>query len=373
MRIQVLLGTLNAIELMRLDLPFEGASKSGTVLKKAIGGTALMYGCRIKFWSSIRTPLLFVVSHDPRRVEAYATGLQDLSTPAARMWTLLLGILLTALASLAASTARPCLDPNDVPVVIRKSTETMKTYWDAEPDYDYRETDLQSRGGTKTFQELMILGSRYERLIAINGKPLSREEDAKEQSKLDAAITARRSESPEERTQRVAGEQKDRQRNFALIQQIPLAFDFSFEGEQQLAGREVYVFKATPKSHYRPINRETQVLKGMQGRLWVDKETFNWVKVEAECIHPVSIVGYLARVEPGTRFELEMLPGSDGVWMPSHYAMRALAKVFFVFNRESSQEESYDDYHKAAKYQMPSLSVASIEDRSTTLDPSTPE
>jgi hypothetical protein len=43
----------------------------------------------------------------------------------------------------------------------------------------------------------------------------------------------------------------------------------------------------------------------MEGTLWIDKKTFQWVKVEATVIRPVSIAGFLAQVQTGRRFELE--------------------------------------------------------------------
>lgn len=261
---------------------------------------------------------------------------------------LALGVLILIWSTLGSSSSG--LDLDDVKLVLQRSAEMIRKYEGAAPEYDYLETDKHADGRTKTFQELMILGSRYERLVAVNGIPLSPPQEAQEQRKLEATIARRRNESQEERVQRLAKEEEIRKRNYALIEQIPAGFDFAYVGQQQLAGRDVYVLKATPKVGYRPVNRETQVLEGMQGQLWIDKETYNWVKVEAECIRPVSIVGYLARVEPGTRFELEMRPLSDGVWMPSHFAMKARAKVFFFFNHESSDDESYSEYHKATQY-----------------------
>ena len=59
------------------------------------------------------------------------------------------------------------------------------------PGYDYVERDRQQDGGTKTYEELMILGSPYERLIAVNGKPLSPEQQEQEQQKLEAAVVER--------------------------------------------------------------------------------------------------------------------------------------------------------------------------------------
>lgn len=245
--------------------------------------------------------------------------------------------------------ALPGLDAEQTNALLKKSMETFEAYWNAAPDYEYVETDQQRDGGTKTFQELMVLGSPYERLIAINGQPLSSEQAAREQHKLNAAITRRRNESQQEKQQRLAKAEQVRKRDHALIEEIPKAFDFEYLDEKQLAGR-AYVLQAIPKTGYRPPNRETEVLKGARGQIWIDKQTYNWVKAEAEVIRPVSIVAYLSRVEPGTRFELDMAPVSDKLWMPSRFTMKARAKVLFVIPHEASQDESYYGYHKAAQY-----------------------
>ena len=62
----------------------------------------------------------------------------------------------------------------------------------------------------------------------------------------------------------------------------------------------------------------------------------------------VSIGGLLARVEPGTRFELEKAPVPDGVWFASHFSMKSDAKVLHVFNHSSQDDETYFDYQKIA-------------------------
>jgi hypothetical protein len=259
-------------------------------------------------------------------------------------------IALLIVAALPLRSALPSLGPDEVNALLQKSMEKNQAYWTVAPEYEYVETDQQPNGGTKTYQELVILGSTYERLIAINGKPLSTEREAQEQQKLNATIARRRNESQEEREQRLAKAEQVRKRDHALIQEIPKAFDFEYLDERQLASRDCYVLQANPKAGYRPPNRETEVLKGARGWIWIDKETYNWVKAKAEVIRPVSIVAYLARVEPGTRFELDMAPVSDGLWMPSHFTMQARAKILFVFPHEASQDETYYGYREAAQY-----------------------
>lgn len=236
---------------------------------------------------------------------------------------------------------------NDVATIIQRSVEATDRDWKAAPGYDYLQ-QVQEDGGTKTYEVTMILGSPYERLTAVNGKPLTAEQQRDEQRKLDKVIAKRQSESPQERNDRVGKYARERKRDHSLMQQLTRAFDFKMEGQQKLGTRDVYVLRATPRPGYHPPDMEAEVLTGMQGRLWIDKSTFQWVKVQAQVIHPVTIEGFLARVEPGTRFDLEKMPVDDGIWLPKHFGMKSRAKVMFLFGHRTQEEETYWGYRKAA-------------------------
>ncbi|HEX4002927.1 MAG TPA: hypothetical protein VHX36_09770 [Candidatus Acidoferrales bacterium] len=232
----------------------------------------------------------------------------------------------------------------DAPEIISRSVVAMKHDWDADPQYDCKERDRTSQG-SKTYEDLMIDGSPYQSLIAVDEKPLSADQQASEKQKMQDAIAKRKAESPQDRAQRIAKYDEQRRRDHALIQDLTKAFDFKLAGEGRLDGHKVYVLDARPRPGYQPDSKQTQVLTGMKGKLWIDTATFQWVKVEAEVIHPVSIDGFVARVEPGTRFELEKTPVAKDVWLPRHFSMRSHAKVFFVFGKSSSDDETYFDYH----------------------------
>ena len=236
---------------------------------------------------------------------------------------------------------------HDIASIVQRSVEANAEDWKTAPDYDYFERDVQQAGGTKTYEEHMIYGSPYEQMVAVNGKPLSPEQQAQEQQKLEAAIVERQKESPKERAQRIARYERERTRNHLFMEQLTKGFVFQLMGEQKLGPREVYVLKATPRPGYEPSNIEAKVLTGMEGMLWIDKKTFQWVKVEATVIHPVSIAGFLAQVQPGTRFELEKMPVTDSIWLPEHFAMKSQARVLFLFTRKSQDDETYYGYHKA--------------------------
>jgi hypothetical protein len=235
---------------------------------------------------------------------------------------------------------------DDVHTIIQRSVAANQADWKAAPSYDFSEREKDHRGQTKTFREIMIQGSRYEQLIAINNEPLSAGQKQEEDRKLEEVRADRKSESHSERAARLARYEKSRKRDRLLMDQLTEAFDFTLIGEDDLNSHHVYVLQARPRPGYKPPNMEAQVLAGMEGKLWIDKATFQWVKVEAEVIHPVTISGFLARVEPGTRFELEKEPVSDSVWLPSHFSMRSRAKVLMLFAHNGQDDETYFDYQK---------------------------
>jgi hypothetical protein len=231
-----------------------------------------------------------------------------------------------------------------VKTIIEKSVAANQADFKAAVNFNHIETDRTGKT-SKTFRVTMIEGTPYNRLIAMNGKPLSPAQDAQEQKKFQQAIAHRHAETPHERQERIEKFEKERRQDNAMMEQITEAFNFTFMGVRKVRGFGVYVLRATPRPGYKPPNMETQVLTGMHGELWIDQKSFHWVKVTAQVIHPVSIEGFLAQVQPGTRFELEKSPvGEDDIWQPSHFSMRSNAKVLYMFERQSQEDETYTNY-----------------------------
>lgn len=231
--------------------------------------------------------------------------------------------------------------------IVNKSVEVNHADFEAATRFNWVETDGNAKGA-KTSRVTMLYGTPYYRLIALNGEPVSPLMQAQQASKEQQVTTARRAESAEQRRERIEKFEKERRRDNAMMQEITKAFDFTMVGLQKDRGYSVYVLKATPRPGYKAPTMETQVLTGMHGELWIEQDGFHWVKVTAQVIHPVSIEGFLAEVEPGTQFELENQPVGDGsTWQVSHFSMRSHARVLHLFTHESSDEETYSEYQPA--------------------------
>lgn len=238
----------------------------------------------------------------------------------------------------------------DVPAIVQRSVAANETDWAAAPDYAWVEDDRNGQE-TRTWEVTMILGSPWRRLIKVDGRPLSPQEQKKEQRKLDDVTRQRASESPSAKARRIANYVRDRKRDQLLMDQLAKAFDFTLSGQQKIGSRDVYVLRATPRNGYSPPNKEARVLLGMEGELWIDAKTFQWVKVTAQVLHPVSIVGFLARVEPGTSFELEKMPVAEGIWLPKHFAMHSRTRILSMIAHQTQDDETYYDYRKLSQSQ----------------------
>ena len=231
---------------------------------------------------------------------------------------------------------------------VQQSVKEVEEDWRQAGNYSFIERDIESKREskpiTKTYQVLMIDGSPYNRLIGIDDRALTPQEQAEEQRKLQEAIQKRQHENYRERDKRVAKYERERHQDQAMLLAMVDAFTFRLIGDETVDGRDCWVFDAQPKPGYEPVTRETKVLKGMRGRMWIDKATNQWVKVTAEVVKPVSFYGFFAKVGEGTRFTLEQEPVSQNVWLPKHFCVNVNATALGFLNEDYVDDESYRDY-----------------------------
>lgn len=252
---------------------------------------------------------------------------------------------------LAFAAAHDVSNPS-IPEIVRRSVITNTNDWKSQPQFAYQEFDLKSKvdgGGSvhpqqsRRYEVLMIEGSPYNHLVAINNEPLSGAQAAQENAKLQRETLRRQHESPEDRRARIAKYENGRAEEHLLMQQMAEAFDFKLIGEETLEGAECYVLDATPRADYQPPVERARVLTGMRGRLWIDKSEYHWVKVQAEVISPVEFGLFVAQVKPGTRFELDQAPVGS-VWLPKSFTESVNASVFGLYGYRSNEEERFSDY-----------------------------
>ena len=235
------------------------------------------------------------------------------------------------------------MTPAQTQEIIHRSVQATKDDWDRTPAFDFCEVD-KTRTGSRTSAVSMIDGSPYYRLVQVNGNDLPPDQEAAETQRLASTIQRRQHETPDEKAKRTAQYKKQHQGLRELLEQLIEAMNFSFTGHEVVDSHPVDVFDATPRPGYVPKSMQMKVLTGMKGKLWIDQTSFRWVKGQAEVVKPVSIAGVLARVQPGTRFELQERPLTPSIWLPHLFTMQSQAKILFLISKSSEANATYFSY-----------------------------
>jgi hypothetical protein len=234
--------------------------------------------------------------------------------------------------------------------LMAQSVKVTERNWAQAPEYSFTRTEINSKGASKlvrkTDEVLMINGSPYSKLIALDGRPLTAQQAREQEQKLRQEVAKRAAESPRQRRWRIGKYNEERNHDHQILLELTNAFNYTVLGEQRINGRDAWILHGILKPGYVPKNREGRVLTGMDVKFWIDKETLQWPRVEAEVQKPVTMY-VVGTVHPGTRFVLEQEVVSATLWLPKTFRIQVKATAFGFLNRDSSSEESYANYRLA--------------------------
>ena len=237
----------------------------------------------------------------------------------------------------------------DARQIVGQSLVAAELSWQARNAYIYMERDedrrLDSAGQVQSqnvdvTKMTLVNGIRFEELVEHNGQLPS----ADDQRKRDADIEKLKHETTTEQTERLRKDQENRSFLHVLLE----AFDFRLVGEEIVDGRPAYVLEATPHPGYHASGKYGKLLARVQGKLWVDKQDFGWVKVDGEVTQSFSMGLFVARVQRGSHILLEQISLGDAVWVPKRLEVRASARILFLKSLELDRILTYSDYHPSA-------------------------
>jgi len=236
----------------------------------------------------------------------------------------------------------------DARQIVGLSVTATERSWEARNHYVYMERDddrrLDSLGQLKSedvdvTRMILVNGARFEQLMEHNGQLPS----AKELKKSDEDLDKLKHETPAEQTARVRKDQENR----SFLRDLLEAFDFHLIGEEAVEGRPAYVLQATPHPGYHAHGKFGKMFSKVEGKLWVDKQDFGWIKVDGEVTQSFSMGLFVARVQRGSHIILEQTCVGDSVWVPRRLEVRASARILFLKSLDIDRILTYSDYRPA--------------------------
>lgn len=172
--------------------------------------------------------------------------------------------------------------------------------------YSYIERNIMP-DGSSTVQEIATSGGDVDRLIEVDNRTPDPRQLAENQALLKQLPDDRQLQMS-----RLKDQQNDRRRRDNVLKDIPQAFIYTYAGSDQ-QGRIMLRFQPSPG--YQPSSRQSLILQGMAGELWVDPSNQRIVKISGTLVKDVKIGwGFLARLNQGGTFQMEQSQGPDGTW-----------------------------------------------------------
>lgn len=175
-------------------------------------------------------------------------------------------------------------------------------------------------------------------LVSINDKPLSAEDQQKEQARLDALL-----QNPGLQHHRKQSEDTDTGRALKVLRALPGAFLYQFAGTENSAARQLTKFTFAPNPGFHPQDLETQALTAMTGAIWIDTAHERVARLEGHLQQDVDFGwGILGRLYKGGWVVIEQADVSGGQWRTVHFQMQMSGRVLFktrVF--DTTEEETH--------------------------------
>jgi hypothetical protein len=179
---------------------------------------------------------------------------------------------------------RAAPDPAEI---LRRLGEAFQENRRAAASFVFRENISYSEFGpgiklrnrhSRTFEVVFIEGEIYYRLVAIDGQPLSPEQEKLEQNRLAEVERFRKQTALDER--RRLRSEAERQRYSFDLGLLASTHTAAVAGETVIEGRPVVLVNTEPrKGTPRPITLREWVYL-LKGRLWIDRETGFPVRAE---------------------------------------------------------------------------------------------
>jgi hypothetical protein len=180
------------------------------------------------------------------------------------------------------------------------------------------------------------------RTVALNGKPLTPEQRAEDDKKLQDLLT-----DPSKMAAKRKEQKADDERVSKMFGELPKAFLFEYDGTEQGKSGPLVRLKFQPNPAYQPSSHETSVYKAMSGTMLVDDSAKRLARIEATLFKEVSFGwGILGHLDKGGHFIVEQSKLAPDDWEPTSMNIQFTGKALFFHTINMHEIENNSDYQR---------------------------
>ena len=258
-----------------------------------------------------------------------------------QFWSVLVAAMWLVLAGATShAQQKPPMDVQDL--VRRAAQNEMKANNTVQKYFMYKDHN-QYKNHSVTKEVIETPQGGLARTIAFNGQPLTPEQRAKDDQKLEKFAN-----DSEARRKREESSKEEDQRDALMLTSLPDAFLYTYAGtERGPNGNDLVHLTFKPNPKFNPPNHETRVYEGMEGDLFVDPKAMRIAKIDGTLFKDVDFGwGILGRLYKGGKFIIEQRDVGDGRWEMVRETLQFDGKILMLKSLNISSTETMTDFHQ---------------------------
>ena len=191
-------------------------------------------------------------------------------------------------------------------------------------------------GVWKLFHVYQTLEGQIDRLVAMNGQPLTSAQLEDEDKRIQRLISR-----PSQVRQRQKREHDDGVQAQNLLRMFPAAFRFQYDGKQGSLVR----LRFAPNPQFQPADHTGQVFHHMEGTMLLDPEQKRLSAINGTLTSEVKFfAGLLGHLDKGGTFAVTQQEVSPHLWEVTTMHVHMRGKALFFKTIDAQEDETYSDF-----------------------------
>ena len=220
----------------------------------------------------------------------------------------------------------------------------------AEEETEFEKDGKVKKTEQKEYTFFYLNGDEISTLVKKDGKPLSGEEQKKENERTQKEIQeiqkrAAKKEAKEEKAKEEG--KKDKDEDDPGIEVFLRACQFVNPRRERFRGQDVLVFDFEPNPEFQAHKMVEKVIQKLAGVIWIDEKAHEVARLEAYFVGDFKVAGgMLANLQKGTSFVFEQAYLNNEVWLPTYEQAHVGVRVLLVKGFKVNATTRYSDYKK---------------------------
>jgi len=212
---------------------------------------------------------------------------------------------------------------------------------------EYENDGRLKKREVKEYTFFYLDGDEISTLVKKDGKPLSDEEQQKENEKTRKEIEEIQKKQSKKDAKEEKEEGKDTDSDDPGIEVFLRVSQFVNPRRERFRGQDVLVFDFEPNPDFKAHKLEEKVVQKLAGVVWIDEKAHDVARLEAYFVGDMKFGGGLvASVQKGASFVMEQQFVNDEVWLPTYDEVHVSLRVLLVKGFKVNEVTKYSDYKR---------------------------